>query len=72
MRYSERPGLPAALIEITSSTRVDERDVRHLARFTGDFDTHLALCISRDPTRMKIGDVLCIHWREAFEVLGLH
>lgn len=68
----ERPGLPVALIEIKSSTRIDERDIRHLARFTGDFDTPLALCISRDPTRMQIGDVLCVHWREAFEVLGLH
>ena len=67
----ERPGLPAALIEIKSSERVDERDVRHLTRFTGDFPEPLALCISRDPTRMQIDDVLCVHWREAFDELGL-
>ncbi len=67
----ERPGLPTALIEIKSSGRVGERDVRHLARFTGDFPESLALCISRDPTRMKIGSVLCVHWREALETLGL-
>lgn len=67
----ERPGLPAALIEIKSSRRVDERDARHLARFTGDFAEPLALCISRDPTRMKMDNVLCVHWREALEVLGL-
>ena len=67
----ERPGLPLALIEIKSSTRVDERDVRHLARFIGDFATPLALCISRDPARMQIDDVLCMHWRQALEALGL-
>ena len=46
----ERPGLPTALIEIKSAERVDERDVRHLTRFTGDFPEPLALCISRDPS----------------------
>ena len=67
----ERPGLPTALIEIKSSGRVDERDVRHLARFTGDFPEPLALCISRDSARMQIDSVLCMHWREAFKELKL-
>ena len=67
----ERPGLPAALIEIKSSGRVDERDVRNLARFTGDFVDPLALCISRDPARMQMDGVLCTHWREALEALRL-
>jgi len=67
----ERPGMPAALIEIKSSDRIDERDVRGLARFTGDFAQPLALCISRDPTRMRIADILCLHWRDALEELEL-
>ena len=67
----ERPGLPAAIIEIKSSERVDERDVRHLTRFTGDFHEPLALCLSRNRTRMLIEGVLCVHWREALEELGL-
>ena len=67
----ERPGLPTVLIEIKSSERVDERDIRHLTRFTGDFPAPLALCISRDPTRMQIDGVLCVHWREALGELGL-
>ena len=67
----ERPGMPEALIEITSSERIDERDVRGLARFTGDFTSPLALCISRDPTRMRMDGVLCLHWRQALEELGL-
>ena len=42
-----------------------------LARFTGDFPLPLTLCISRDRTRMQIEGVLCVHWREALEELGL-
>ena len=53
----ERPGTATVLIEIKSSTRVDERDVRNLARFTGDFADPLALCASRDPTRLKMNIV---------------
>ena len=67
----ERPGLPTAIIEIKSSERVDERDTRNLARFTGDFPEPLALCISRDPTRMDIDDILCMHWRNALAELKL-
>ena len=67
----ERPGMPVALIEIKSSDRIDERDTRGLAAFTGDFARPLALCISRDPARMQIGGVLCLHWRAALQDLGL-
>ena len=67
----ERPGQSEALIEIKSSQRVDGRDVRGLARFTGDFDNPTALCISRDPARMRIDGVLCLHWRDALAELGL-
>jgi hypothetical protein len=67
----ERPGMPVALIEIKSSDRIDERDTRGLAAFTGDFARPLALCISRDPARMQIGGVLCLHWRAALQELGL-
>ena len=66
-----RPGLPVALIEIKSAERVDERDVRTLTRFSDDFGDPLALCISRDPARMQIGPVLCLHWREALAELAL-
>ena len=67
----DRPGLPVVLVEIKSTGGVSERDVRVLARFARDFADPLALCISRDPTRMRIGDVLCVHWRDALEELGL-
>ena len=61
----ERPGMPVALVEINSAELVDDRDVRNLARFTGDFPEALAMCICRDPSRMQIGNVLCVHWRDA-------
>ena len=67
----ERPGLPTVLIEIKSTERVDERDTRTLEGFTGDFDQPLALCVSRDATRMQVGGVLCLHWRDALGELGL-
>ena len=67
----DRPGTATVLVEIKSSTRVDDRDVRNLARFTGDFADPLALCVSRDPARLKMNGVLCVHWREAIEELGL-
>ena len=63
--------MPVALIEIKSSDRIEERDTRGLARFRGDFAGPLALCISRDPARMQIDGVLCLHWREALQDLGL-
>ena len=67
----ERPGMPPALIEIKSADQVTERDARVLARFTGDFTDPLALCISRDPARLRIGSVWCLHWRDALVELGL-
>ena len=67
----ERPGLRTALIEIKSADGVDERDVRTLARFSDHFGDPLALCISRDPARMQIGGVRCVHWREALTELAL-
>lgn len=67
----ERPGLPIALLEIKSSGRVEEKDVRNLNRFAGDFAEPLALCVSRDRERLRMGGVLCVCWREALDLLGL-
>ncbi len=68
----ERPGDSVALIEIKSTQQINAaRDVRAVARFTKDFEKPLALCISRDQARMTIDDVLCVHWRDALEELGI-
>ncbi len=63
--------MPIAPIEIKSSNRLDEKDVRNLARFARAFTEPLAVCISRDPDRTWIESVLCLPWREALKELGL-
>ena len=67
----ERPGAPEALIEVKSKQRIVARDIRSIARFAKNFANPLALCISRDATRMRFEDVLCMHWREALTELEL-
>jgi len=52
------------LIEIKSKDHTDERDVNTLQRFFPDFKNAKAICLSNDPTRKKIGDVLALPWQE--------
>ena len=68
----ERPGRTIALIEIKSTDRVDERDIRNLARFARDFRDPFALCISQEPEHLRIGPVRCLPLRAALVELGLH
>jgi predicted AAA+ superfamily ATPase len=67
----ERPGASPALVEIKSSNRVDERDVRDLVRFLPDFPGAKAYCLSRDKVRKQIRGVLAIPWEEGLLALGL-
>jgi uncharacterized protein len=67
----ERPGGKLALVEIKSTDRVDERDVRELSRFLPDFPDAEAFCLSRDKVRKRIGDVHAIPWQEGLTELGL-
>jgi uncharacterized protein len=67
----ERPGRPLALVEIKSTDRVEPRHVRDLVRFLPEFPGALALCLSRDPIRKKMGDVLAVPWQEGLAELGV-
>lgn len=67
----ERPGRPPALVEIKSTDRVEPRHLRDLVRFLPDFPGASALCLSRDPIRRKIGDVLVVPWQEGLAELGV-
>lgn len=67
----ERPGLPAVLIEIKSSDRVDDRDTRALERFLPDFPKAEAFCLSRDTRGKKIGRVSALPWNEGLKEIGL-
>jgi predicted AAA+ superfamily ATPase len=67
----ERPGRPPALVEIKSTDRVEPRHVRDLQRFHTDFRNATAVCLSRDPLRRQIGDVLAVPWHEGLAELGI-
>ena len=67
----ERPGSKLALVEIKSTDRVDERDIRDLSRFLPDLPNAEAFCFSRDKVRKQIGDVLAVPWQMGLEELGL-
>lgn len=67
----ERPGRPPVLVEIKSTERVEPRHVRDLERFLPDFPGALPLCLSRDPLRRRIGDVLALPWQEGLAEMGL-
>ncbi len=67
----ERPGRSPALVEIKSTDRVDERDTREITRFLPDFTNAEAYCLSRDPVRKRIGQVLAVPWQEGLRDIGL-
>lgn len=68
----ERPGKPLALVEIKSSARVDERDVRTLKAFKDDMGEKAeAFCLSRDPVPQAIEGIRLLPWQQGFAELGL-
>lgn len=67
----ERPGRPTALVELKSSARTDERDIRTLARFQGDMKRSEAFCLSLDPRPKKIGAVKLLPWEAGLDEIGL-
>jgi len=67
----ERPGLKRALVEIKSTERVTEDNVRALQRLAKDIANSEAFCLSLDPTSKKIGEVSCLPWQRGLEEIGL-
>lgn len=67
----ERPGDKRALIEIKSSNRIMEDDVRALNSLGKDISNSESFCLSLDPTPKKLGRVLCLPWQKGLEALGL-
>lgn len=67
----ERPGQKTALVEIKSTTRVDERDTRTVAAFLKDIRNAEGFCLSRDPVAKKIDGVHCLDWQTGLQALGL-
>lgn len=67
----ERPGMPTALVEIKSTTKVDPKDVRHLEGLGKDFQSAELFCLSLDKQAQKIGNTSALHWLEGLKELGL-
>ena len=67
----ERPGLPTVLVEIKSTTKVSEADIRSLQRFQKDFEHTEAFCFSLDPAPQKFGNVTALPWSQGLQHIGL-
>ena len=68
----ERPGLPLVLIEVKSSRKTDERDIRTLVAFKKDMKPKTeAYCLSRDPIAKTIDGIHLLPWKEGLREIGL-
>lgn len=67
----ERPGLKRALVEIKSTERVTDEDVRSLQSLGKDIARSEAFCLSLDPIAKKIGGIWCLPWQRGLEEIGL-
>ncbi len=64
----ERPGRPTALVEIKSSTAVDEQDIRKLARLAADFGEAVeALLLSQEPQARERDGVRILPWQAGLD-----
>lgn len=67
----ERPGKTSLLVEIKSSECVDEADLKPLMKIAKDIGPSESICLSRDKTPRKIGNILVLPWREGLRhVIG--
>lgn len=63
----DRPGKTTLCIEIKSSEKVTEKDLRNLIRLGGDIPQSTLYCLSRDSVRKRIQNVLCMKWQEGLK-----
>ncbi len=67
----ERPGQATALIEIKSTDKVRDEDVKAVTSILKDFHGARGFCLSRDPREKMIGEVHCLPWDQGIrEILG--
>ena len=67
----ERPGEPLAIVEIKSSTMVDDTEINKLARLKGDFPNCRAIVLSNEPLPRRANGVEILPWRMGIESLNL-
>lgn len=67
----ERPGARAVLVEIKSSSLVQDHHLQHLRALSTDFPEFEAICLSREP-RPRVHQGITIYpWQEGVAALGL-
>ena len=67
----ERPGMPRALVELKSTSRISEEDVRALRRLKPDIPNSEAFCLSLDPLPRSLEGVRCLPWQQGLTEIGL-
>ncbi|MDD9898123.1 MAG: AAA family ATPase [Candidatus Melainabacteria bacterium] len=65
----ERPGATTILLEIKSTTTVDDRSTRTLKQFKDDIQNSEALVLSQDPKNKLIDGINCYHWQEGLKYI---
>lgn len=58
----ERPGQSNLFIKIKSTDSVKQEDLTAMQKIITDFGTCEAVCLSRDPRKKKIGDIVVYPW----------
>jgi predicted AAA+ superfamily ATPase len=64
----ERPGRPAALVEIKSTELVREDHLRGLENFASDFPDADLYLLSRDPIPKSFGRINALPWQRFVEI----
>ena len=67
----ERPGLPTALIEIKSTTKVIKEDYNNLIKFQKDLKDSQGFCFSMDPYERCVDGINVLPWEKGLVELGL-
>lgn len=67
----ERPGEPLLFIEFKSSTLVKDRELRTLQTMVGEVKNAEGICVSREPSMRKVGNIVVCPYQKIFEILRL-
>jgi predicted AAA+ superfamily ATPase len=67
----ERAGMPTALIEIKSTSSVNDSHTRSVERFMKDVAGAAGYVFSLDNIPKKINSVVCLHWMDGLKELGI-
>ncbi len=67
----ERTGLPRALIEIKSTSRLEKQHLSSFLKISKDFRKSERFCFSNDPHPKKIENMECLPWVDGLKALDL-